>query len=85
MAGENLNFAVASNELRALSGALLKSLEVQSVSSKLTYKGLPGLLSENYALTESGTSDGFLYQKYEMTSNEEWLYWRSSKRRRHHR
>ncbi len=69
--GENLNFAVAGNELRALSEALLRSLEVQSVSSKLTYKGLPGLLSENYVLTESGTSDGFLYQKYQMTSNED--------------
>jgi hypothetical protein len=69
--GENLNFAVAGSELRALSEAVEKSLEVQSVSDLLTYRDLPNLLSTNYALIDSGISDGFLYQKYQMNSNED--------------
>ena len=62
--GQNINFAVASHELSALTAAVDRSVEIHSISKLLTWDSLPSLLSSNYELQYEGRTESLMYQRY---------------------
>ena len=69
--GQNINYAVAANEISLLAPAIKQSLKVLKDKRRWDWQFAQNYLSDAFSIVQTGQEDGVFYQLYNARSNKE--------------